>query len=193
MAGGRCNVQHSRAGEFRLTPALIQVPYLGRFALGYRGSWDPVMMNFLVLANWHLFGYLMLLAAVVSVVSVFKHGAAHWQQAGLVLSSPACWPCSCCFPDRCPALGRAVHQHQPGISGFVPAFLFWVLTVFHPSPFAAHPALSREGSGHRTGASTRRYNAATARQPVRCRIVPVTPPRRPTQGSSLVGIVLERA
>ncbi|MEH6875616.1 MAG: hypothetical protein V7849_14625 [Candidatus Competibacter sp.] len=140
-------------GEFRLMPALIQVPYLGRFALGYRGSWDPVMMNFLVLANWHLFGYLMLLAAVVSVVSVFKHGAAHWQRAGLVFVVTSLLALFVLFfltdaqrwAEQYTSINRVFLE-------FVPAFLFWVLTVFHPSPFAAHPALSGgEGSGQPHG------------------------------------------
>lgn len=140
-------------GEFRLTPELIQVPYLGRFALGYRGSWDPVMMNFLVLVNWHLLGYLMLLATGVAVVSVFKRGAARWQRAGLVFVVTSLLALFVLFfltdaqrwAEQYTSINRVFLE-------FVPAFLFWVLTVFHPTPFAAHPArLGGEGSGQPHG------------------------------------------
>ena len=140
-------------GEFRLTPELIQVPYLGRFALGYRGSWDPVMMNFLVLVNWHLLGYLMLLATGVAVVSVFKRGATRWQRAGLVFVVTSLLALFVLFfltdaqrwAEQYTSINRVFLE-------FVPAFLFWVLTVFHPSPLAAHPALSgEEGSGQPRG------------------------------------------
>jgi len=140
-------------GEFRLTPELIQVPYLGRFALGYRGSWDPVMMNFLVLVNWHLLGYLMLLATGVAVVSVFKRGAARWQRAGLVFVMTSLLALFVLFfltdaqrwAEQYTSINRVFLE-------FVPAFLFWVLTVFHPAPFAAHPARSGgEGSGQPHG------------------------------------------
>ncbi|MCB1826625.1 MAG: hypothetical protein KDJ54_19405 [Candidatus Competibacteraceae bacterium] len=131
-------------GEFRLTPALIQVPYLGRFALGYRGSWDPVVMNFLVLANWHLLGYLMLLTVGVAVIAAIRRGTARWQRAGLVFVVTSLLALFVLF-----FLTDAQHWAEQYTSinrvflEFVPAFLFWVLIVFHPSPFATHPALSR--------------------------------------------------
>ena len=132
-------------GEFRLTPALIQVPYLGRFGLGYRGSWDPVVMNFLVLANWHLFGYLMLLAAGMAAVSVFKHGATRWERAELVFVVTSLLALFVLFfltdaqlwAEQYTSINRVFLE-------FVPAFLFWVLTVFHSSSLTFHPALSGE-------------------------------------------------
>lgn len=137
-------------GEFRLTPALIQVPYLGRFALGYRGSWDPVVMNFLVLANWHLFGYLMLLAAGVSVVSVFKYGAARWQQAELVFVVTSLLALFVLFfltdaqlwAEQYTSINRVFLE-------FVPAFLFWMLTVFQSSSLALDPPSSSGGESGR--------------------------------------------
>lgn len=127
-------------GEFRLTPALIQVPYLGRFALGYRGGWDPVVMNFLVLANWHLLGYLMLLTVGVAMMSVFKHGAARWQWAGLVFVVTSLLALFVLFfltdaqrwAEQYTSINRVLLE-------FVPAFLFWVLMVFHPAPLPLTP------------------------------------------------------
>jgi hypothetical protein len=152
-------------GEFRLTPELIQVPYLGRFALGYRGSWDPVMMNFLVLVNWHLLGYLMLLATGVAVVSVFKRGAARWQRAGLVFVVTSLLALFVLFfltdaqrwAEQYTSINRVFLE-------FVPAFLFWVLTVFASRALCCPPRALGRGAGvdSRAGASTRRYNAATA-------------------------------
>lgn len=153
MANWRRGIQYSGIGRISLTPELIQVPYLGRFALGYRGSWDPVMMNFLVLVNWHLLGYLMLLATGVAVVSVFKRGAARWQRAGLVFVVTSLLALFVLFfltdaqrwAEQYTSINRVFLE-------FVPAFLFWVLTVFHPSPFVAHPALSGgEGRGQPRG------------------------------------------
>jgi len=140
-------------GEFRLTPTLIQVPYLGRFALGYRGSWDPVVMNFLVLANWHLFGYLMLLAVGVAVIAAIRRGTTRWQRAGLVFVVTSLLALFVLFlltdaqrwAEQYTSINRVFLE-------FVPAFLFWVLTVFYPSPFAVHPALSGgEGRGQPRG------------------------------------------
>ncbi len=133
-------------GVFRLTPALIQVPYLGRFALGYRGGWDPVVMNFLLLANWHLLGYLMLLAAGVATVSVFRRGAARWQRAELVFVVTSLLALFLLFfltdaqrwAEQYTSINRVFLE-------FVPAFLFWVLTVFQSSPF--HGSSPSGGSG----------------------------------------------
>ncbi|MDG4555194.1 MAG: hypothetical protein P9E24_13265 [Candidatus Competibacter sp.] len=136
-------------GEFRLTPALIQAPYLGRFTLGYRGSWDPVVMNFLVLANWHLFGYLMLLAAGVAGVSVVRRGAARWERAELVFVATSLLALFVLFfltdaqlwAEQYTSINRVFLE-------FVPAFLFWILTVFQPSSLAPHPFPS---GGERNG------------------------------------------
>ena len=84
-------------GEVRLTPELIQVPYLGRFGLGYRGGWDPVVKNFLVLANWHLFGYLALITAGVATMLWSGVGRDVGNGRNWCLSPPVCWRCSCCF------------------------------------------------------------------------------------------------
>jgi hypothetical protein len=118
-------------GEVRLTPELIQVPYLGRFALGYRGGWDPVVKNFLILANWHLLGYLALVAAGVAVASAFRRGAARWQRAELVFVVTSLLALFVLFfmtdaqrwAEQYTSINRVFLD-------FVPAFLFWVLTVF---------------------------------------------------------------
>ena len=119
-------------GEVRLTPELIQIPYLGRFALGYRGGWSPVVQNFLVLANWHLFGYLALITAGVAAIMVARGGRAErWLRAELVFVAASLLALFVLFfltdaqrwAEQYTSINRVVLD-------FVPAFLFWVLTVW---------------------------------------------------------------
>ncbi|MDS4040683.1 MAG: hypothetical protein RKP20_05850 [Candidatus Competibacter sp.] len=118
-------------GGFRLMPELIQVPYLGRFALSYRGGWDPVVKNFFVLANWHLFGYLALLAAGTAVAAALGRGAARWQRVELVFVVASLLALFVLFfmtdaqrwAEQYTSINRVFLD-------FVPALLFWVLTVF---------------------------------------------------------------
>lgn len=119
-------------GEVRLTPELIQVPYLGRFSLGYRGGWDPVVKNFLVLANWHLFGYLGLMAIVIAIVRV-RRRAERWLRAELIFVATSLLALFVLFfltdaqrwAEQYTSINRVFLD-------FVPALLFWALTVFVP-------------------------------------------------------------
>ena len=135
-------------GAFRLTPTLIEVPYLGRFALGYRGSWNPVWMNFLVLANWHLLGYLLLLTLGVAGISAFKYGTRRWQAAGLVFVGSSLFALFVLFfltdaqlwAEQYTSINRVFLE-------FVPAFLFWILTVFQSTIFTADPPTVGNSNG----------------------------------------------
>jgi hypothetical protein len=117
-------------GEFVLKPDLIQIPYLGRFGLGYRGGWDPVVKNFLVLANWHLFAYLALVAAGVATVTVVRRRGERWLRAELVFVAASLMALFVLFfltdaqrwAEQYTSINRVFLD-------FVPAFLFWVLTV----------------------------------------------------------------
>lgn len=118
----------SGLGEFRLTPELIQVPYLGRFALGYRGSWNPVLKNFFVLASWHLFWYLALVAIVAAVPGMWRE---RWRRIMAVFIGSCLLMLFVLFfmtdaqrwAEQYTSINRVFLQ-------FVPALLFWVLTVF---------------------------------------------------------------
>ncbi|HRD65335.1 MAG TPA: hypothetical protein PKY50_04195 [Candidatus Competibacter sp.] len=121
-------------GWFRLRPDLIEVPYLGRFNLGYRGTWGPVLKNFFVLANWHLFWYLALVAVAVAVPGLPK---ARWRSAAAVFVGSCLLMLFVLFfltdaqrwAEQYTSINR-VFLH------FVPALLFWVMMVFVPS----HPS-----------------------------------------------------
>jgi hypothetical protein len=139
-------------GEFVLRPDLIQVPYLGRFGLGYRGGWDPVVMNFLVLANWHLFGYLAPIAIGVAVAAVIRGRAERWLRAELTFVVTSLLALFVLFfltdaqrwAEQYTSINRVFLQ-------FVPALLFWVLTVFQSinldSVSASDEGSERSGGG----------------------------------------------
>jgi uncharacterized membrane protein len=131
-----------------LKPDLIQIPYLGRFGLGYRGGWDPVVKNFLVLANWHLFAYLALVAAGVATVTVVRRRAERWLRAELVFVAASLMALFVLFfltdaqrwAEQYTSINRVFLD-------FVPAFLFWVLTVVqHLTP---NVSSAREEGGER--------------------------------------------
>lgn len=117
-------------GEFRLKPDLIEVPYLGRFNLGYRGTWEPVLKNFFILANWHLLWYLAL-AAVVATVPRMR--AERWRRVMAVFIGSCLLMLFVLFfltdaqrwAEQYTSINR-VFLH------FVPALLFWIVTVFVP-------------------------------------------------------------
>lgn len=131
-------------GEVRLTPELIQVPYLGQFTLGYRGRWNPLMMNFLVLANWHLLWYLALVAASVALTGVVRRGATRWQRVELVFIVTSLLALFILFfmtdaqywAEQYTSINRVFLD-------FVPAFLFCILTVF-VAPRNAAPSASSQ-------------------------------------------------
>jgi hypothetical protein len=137
-------------GEVRLTPELIQIPYLGRFGLGYRGGWDPVFKNVLVLANWHLFGYLVLVAAGMTVVQEARGKAERWFRAEWVFVISSLLALFVLFfltdaqrwAEQYTSINRVFLD-------FVPAFLFWVLTVFHR--LAPNVSSAREDGSERLG------------------------------------------
>ena len=118
-------------GEVRLTSDLIQAPYLGRFALGYRGSWAPIVMNFLVLANWHLLGYLALAAAGVALTRGIRSGAPRWQRVELVFIVTSLLALFILFFMTDAQYWAAQYTSINRVFlDFVPAFLFCILTVF---------------------------------------------------------------
>ena len=116
-------------GEVHLTPERLQIPYLGQFGLGYRGSWDPVVKNLLVLDNWHLLGLLLPLSAGAAVLTGF--GAQPWQRAQLVWVAASLlalfilffWTDAQQWAEQYTSINRVFLD-------FVPALLFWSLAVF---------------------------------------------------------------
>lgn len=115
-------------GEIQLRPDLIQLPWLGRFALHYRSSWEPLFTNGFVLVNWHLLWYLALAAWVVAVPRIRVE---RWRRIMALFIG-------CCllmlfvlffltdaqrWAEQYTSINR-VFMH------FVPALLFWMMAVW---------------------------------------------------------------
>ncbi|HRF43161.1 MAG TPA: hypothetical protein PLD30_02815 [Candidatus Competibacteraceae bacterium] len=126
-------------GEVRLTPAVIQLPLLGRFELHYHDIWAPVARNLLILGNWHLLGYLLLIALLAGLPRAV---AEPWRLAGMVVTGSGLLMLFVLFflteaylwAVEYTSINRVFLQ-------FAPALLFWSMTVL-PSPLMA-------GSTHR--------------------------------------------
>ena len=120
-------------GAYRLTPDLIQAPPLGTFNLGYRGTWDPVLKNFFVLANWHLFWYLALIAAGIAGLAAVRRPVERWQHAQLVFIG---FSLAALFVLFFMTDAQRWAEQYTSINrvflDFIPAFLFWTLTVLVP-------------------------------------------------------------
>ena len=120
-----------RLGHFVIRPDLIQVPYLGRFALGYHpGTWGSVWKNFFVLANWHLFWYLVLISLVFAVL---KARGARWRRVMAVfIGSCALMLFVLFFCTDAQHWAAQYTSINRVFMHFVPELLFWVFTVWIP-------------------------------------------------------------
>ncbi|MBL8258470.1 MAG: hypothetical protein JNM60_01485 [Candidatus Competibacteraceae bacterium] len=130
-------------GEFQLKPHLIQLPYLGRFNLGYRGVWEPVLKNFFVLANWHLFWYVALIAAAMAVPGL---RAERWRRiAAVFVGSCLLMLFVLFFFTDAQYWAKEYTSINRVFLEFVPALLFWMLLVFVPPrrPGGANRRLER--------------------------------------------------
>ncbi|MBK8182892.1 MAG: hypothetical protein IPK63_08265 [Candidatus Competibacteraceae bacterium] len=129
-------------GEFQLRPDLIKIPYLGQFNLVYRGTWGPVIKNFLVLANWHLLWYLGLAAAVAVIPALYTE---RWRRIMAVFVGSCLSMLFVLFfltdaqrwAEEYTSINR-VFLHC------VPALLFWIMTVFIPAGGETPQAVSRK-------------------------------------------------
>lgn len=136
-------------GEFSLKPDLIQVPYLGRFNLGYRGTWGPVLKNFFVLANWHLLWFLALAALVAALPRL---AADRWRRIVAIFMGSCLLMLFFLFfftdaqrwAEQYTSINR-VFLH------FVPVLLFWIVTVFAPANASAAQPPSARTAGPSAG------------------------------------------
>lgn len=135
-------------GEFILKPDLIRAPYLGRFNLGYRGAWGPVLKNFFVLGNWHLLWFLALAALAVGLPGL---AADRWRRIVAVFVSSCLLMLFFLFfftdaqrwAEQYTSINR-VFLH------FVPVLLFWIVTVFVPPLSTSGDSRGSEPTGWRS-------------------------------------------
>lgn len=133
-------------GTRELTPTRIQLPLLGRFELAYHDSWAAVWRNLFIYDNWHLFAYLLVPAVLWGTRCALRPGAEQWQRAGVlfVLGSLIAlfvlffWTHAYRWAAQSTSINR-VFLH------FVPAFVFWMLTLWEAraTPIVAAPADAR--------------------------------------------------
>ena len=126
-------------GEIRLTSEVIQLPLLGRFELHYHDIWVPVARNLLILGNWHLLGYLLLIALLAGLPRTL---AKPWRLAGMMVTGSGLLMLFVLFFFTEAYLWAVEYTSINRVFlHFAPALLFWALTVL-PSPFM-------EDSAHR--------------------------------------------
>lgn len=142
-------------GILQVTPTLIEVPALGRFALSYHDSWDAVWRNLFVYGNWHLFAYLLVLALGGGLVAAFRRGAPSWLRAGTAFAVSSLIALFILFfltdaqlwAANSTSINRVFLQ-------FVPAWIFWMLTLWESvkqSPDQPDPA-ARQSAGEPSSA-----------------------------------------
>lgn len=76
-------------GRVEIGAGAVQLPFIGRFELGYHDSWGVFAQALLGLENWHLLGYLMLIGLVTALWRIARGERAPWLLSGstLVLGS----------------------------------------------------------------------------------------------------------
>ena len=72
-------------GLIEIGAEAIQLPFIGRFELGYHDSWGVFAQTLLGLENWHLLGYLLLAGLVAALWRVARGERTPWLLSGLAL------------------------------------------------------------------------------------------------------------
>ncbi len=109
----------------------IELPYLGRFDLTHHAVWTPVLKHLLLGGNWHLLGYLVILAVGWGLFRSLREGTKPWERAGLVWAMSSLlalyvlffWTDAYLWAIHGTSINR-VFMH------FMPALVFWLMTVW---------------------------------------------------------------
>jgi hypothetical protein len=72
-------------GLIEISAEALQLPFIGRFELGYHDSWGILARTLLGLEHWHLLGYLLVVGLSVAIWRVVRGERAPWRLAGLAL------------------------------------------------------------------------------------------------------------
>lgn len=72
LSGG-FEVKISGLGRFVFTTETIAIPYIGSYSIQYHpGVWEALAQNLFILDNWHLLGYLTVIAFLVALPLIFR-------------------------------------------------------------------------------------------------------------------------
>lgn len=118
-------------GAIRLSPNVIQLPFIDEFKLGYHAIWEPVFRHYFSYSNWHLFTYLLVFSLGAAVVAIFLDSPREWQKGGLVWALGCFaaiyflffWTDAYLWAMKGTSINRILLH-------FVPALLFWIMTVW---------------------------------------------------------------
>ncbi|RKT44473.1 hypothetical protein [Thiocapsa rosea] len=128
---GGVSVDLPGLGQIWLGLERIELPYLGRFDLAYHGVWAPVLKHFFLYDNWHLLGYLTVLAVLWTLPRATRQDTQPWERAGIVWALASLiglyilffWTDAYLWAVQGTSINR-VFMH------FMPALVFWMMTVW---------------------------------------------------------------
>ena len=118
-------------GSVRLSANVIQLPFIDEFRVDYHPVWEPVLRQYFLYSNWHLFAYVLVLSFVAAIAALFLNSPRGWLKAGLVwaLGSLAAiyflffWTDAYLWAVKATSINRILLQ-------FIPGLFFWIMTVW---------------------------------------------------------------
>ncbi|MBK1722426.1 hypothetical protein [Thiocystis violacea] len=118
-------------GVLEVSASTLQIPFLGRFELGFHDSWAAVVKNLFVFGNWHLLAYAMIPAVLFGLVKAYEDGASRWLRVELVLVVGSLLALFVLFfftgayrwAEQSTSLARLVLH-------FMPIYVFYLLTLW---------------------------------------------------------------
>lgn len=85
----------------------IALTHLPNFRIADLSNWRPIAHDLFLYGNWHILGYLLVLALGWSLVTAVRGHTAPWQRAPWRGCSAPCSPCMSCSSGPMPIVGRS--------------------------------------------------------------------------------------
>ncbi|MDX1605909.1 MAG: hypothetical protein R3202_06925, partial [Candidatus Competibacterales bacterium] len=118
-------------GLVTLTPALIDLPYLGRYELTYTDSWQSLADNLLLQGSWNLFWYLPPLGLLLGLPRVGRDR--QWTAALLLLGLGLAMLYVLFFYTSAEEYARRGTSLNRLFLHLTPVVLFWLLLLARPA------------------------------------------------------------
>ncbi len=119
-------------GPVVLTPTLVDMPYIGRFELGYTNSWPALIDNLLAQGSWHLLWYLVPLAALLGVPRILRDR--QLLAASLLIGLGLAMLYVLFFHTEAEAYARYGTSLNRLFLHLSPVVVFWLLLLSRPAP-----------------------------------------------------------
>lgn len=121
----------------------IELPYIGGFDLTHHAVWAPILEHLLLGGNWHLLGYLIILAVGWALFRSVREGTTPWERAGLAWAISSLLALYILFfwtdAYRWAIQGTSVNRI---FMHFMPALVFWLMTTWWASEEPASKQLA---------------------------------------------------